>query len=396
MQQRLGERVADAVGDAAGRTWREQSVYDHGKQLMKWVENSPNRMPNLQYDSVVYSKAIEGLRQDYMDICQGSANGRMLIVYDGQDKGKSYAMQAVARAKSLSQPDRFLMINIGGERTCEELYENIKDRVLGKNRNFELTPEEVADVIKHGLCGPSVEEKSSIKLAKTSNNSRLNVPFSFRYRAKKKNFPILVIDEFNPSDFTERDWADGDDYDIRDFQGKMGDAWQFFNYLANVAHTADGMVVFVGTKNKAFARALHKINGGTKAALAPCTTIPDRRQNADGTYDFDDWRGIKWSSEDKATVLRSIFANDFRDALEKQSANLTYDEIELRMMNAITAVIDESGTIGDCCRKMAIRVRQEVDDAEADVALRSGSQSPGYEASCCGAFEGGDVNCVIL
>lgn len=395
MQQRLGERVADAVGDAAGRSLREQSVYDHGKQLMKWVESSPSRMPNMQYDNVVFSKAVEGLQQDYMDICQGSTNGRMLIVYDGQDKGKSYAMQGVARAKSLIQPHRFLTINIGGERTCEQLYENIKDRVLGKKRNFELTPEEVADVIKHGLCGPP-DEGETKKLAKTSNKCRLDVPFSFRYRAKKKNFPILVIDEFNPSDFTERDWADGDDYDIRDFQEKMGDGWQFFNYLANLAHTADGMVVFVGTKNKAFARALHKINGGTKAALAPCTTIPNRQQNEDGTYNFDDWRGIQWSPEDKATVLHSIFANEFRDALGKQSASLTYDEIELRMTNAIAAIVDESGTVGDCCRKMAIRVNQEVDDAKADVTLRSGSQSPGNEASICCAFEGGDVDCLIL
>lgn len=82
----------------------------------------------------------------------------------------------------------------------------------------------------------------------------------------------------------------------------FGDAFRFFNALTGQAHSSDGFAAFVGTKKDAFARALHKINGGTKSALAEPTTI-----EPSDARPFRDWRGIQWTRRDKEMVVRGIY-----------------------------------------------------------------------------------------
>lgn len=86
------------------------------------MEKDANRPP-VDDHKIVSSVALEGLRRDYRLMCTGYYGG-LHIVYDKQGTGKSSALQAVA--------DRFLVINITGDRTCQELYKAIKDRVLGR------------------------------------------------------------------------------------------------------------------------------------------------------------------------------------------------------------------------------------------------------------------------
>ena len=76
-------------------------------------------------------------------------NGGLLVVY-----GKTYALQAVARAQSKVQPHPFLVINMGASGTCLSLYDTIEERVLGNDQDLSITTTELAEVIKYGLRGP--------------------------------------------------------------------------------------------------------------------------------------------------------------------------------------------------------------------------------------------------
>jgi hypothetical protein len=105
------------------------SLLSKKKELMKWVQTDANR-PQIRHAEIVASVACEGLRRDYMRMCT-NYDGGLQIVYDDKGKGNSCALQAVARAEWFTQPDRFLVINIQGSRSCQELYQAIKDRVLG-------------------------------------------------------------------------------------------------------------------------------------------------------------------------------------------------------------------------------------------------------------------------
>jgi hypothetical protein len=186
---------------------------------MQVVQKEANRpCIEIQVESTV---AMEGLRRDYLRICSGDVGG-LVIVYDKKGMGKSSALQGVARAKSVQQPHRFLVINIQtSTMSCAELYERIQ-RSLGVD-NLGLKPYEVAEVAWYGLVGPT-EPHSKTKLPATGNSCRLTVNSAVPAREKKIDFPILVIDEFNPTDFDDKHWPDNTDFSLEDLtkDDKMG------------------------------------------------------------------------------------------------------------------------------------------------------------------------------
>jgi hypothetical protein len=281
-------------------------------------------------------------------------------------------LQALARAKSHNQPDRFLVINIQGSRSCQDLYQAIKDCVLGPVEDFEFSPEEVAEVVKYGLCGPSDQ---SDELPKTSNDCRITIDAQFAVRKKRTNFPILVIDGFNPTDFT---WPKDADYGLNELEEKIGDAFEFFNALTGLAHMNDGFVAFLGTKSEAFARALHKINGGSKAALARCTTS-QRTQMQDGSYPFSDWQGIQWSEDDKAKVVRALYGEHFKKTLLIKG---TSDDLaELQTQDVIHSLCShDDKNIRECCLAMQKTLQREEEDVA--VIMQSRTQESPTSAGC--------------
>ena len=156
---KIAEKAANVAARAAYRRMRVECLQSKTKQLAQWVQTDANR-PVLHDDTkIISSVACEGPRRDYMQMCMGY-NGGLHIVYDEMGTGKSCALQAVARAKSSNQPDRFLLLNFLGTLTCQDLYKGIKDRVLGPVEDFEFTPEEVAEVVGYGLCGHLPSGKS--------------------------------------------------------------------------------------------------------------------------------------------------------------------------------------------------------------------------------------------
>jgi hypothetical protein len=196
---------------------------------MNHVQKNANR-PVVDYN-VVSSVAFEGLRSDYLKLCGGHEGG-LAIVYDKHGMGKSCALQGVARAKSLQQPHRFLVIHIlQSTNTCAELYECIQTQ-LGV-ANLGLSPDEVAEVVRYGLLGPMKPYGSLAKLLPTVNGRRMTIESTLSSVEKNINFPILVIDEFNPMDFTDADWPDGTDFNLLQLAAadKMGDALKFCSQL---------------------------------------------------------------------------------------------------------------------------------------------------------------------
>jgi hypothetical protein len=303
-------------------------------------------------------------------------------------------LQAVARAKSFNQPDRLLVINIQGARSCQELYKAIKLRVFGPVEDFEFSPEEVAEVISYALCGPiGHSDKENKKLPMTSNDCRIKVDAQSVARKKKTNFPILVIDEFNPNDFT---WPKDADYGIKELEENIGDAFKIFNALKGLAHTGGGFVAFLGTKSEAFARALHKINRGSKAALARCTTRKPTK-TSDGSYAFDDWQGIQWSPEDKAKLVLALYGEKFKEALHKNG--ISDDEAEIQAENLIQDLcLDVGKTIRNCCLEMAEALNAEEEDFAA--ILQDRTQDSLISAGCSGdwkeLFKTSTESCTIM
>eukprot|EP00977_Amphora_coffeiformis_P026654 scaffold28789_cov92-Amphora_coffeaeformis.AAC.1 len=153
-----------------------------------------------------------------------------------QKSARGLYTHAVARAKSEMKPDRFLVINIRRPDTCQNLYNTIKQRVLGDVQDFDISPEQLAEMIWHGLCGPKKTEDPSQALnkplPKTKNSCWINIDSTLVTGKKMKNFPILVIDEFNQEDFTTRD----KDYSLNELSTKIGEAFQFFKHLTGFAH----------------------------------------------------------------------------------------------------------------------------------------------------------------
>jgi hypothetical protein len=316
-------------------TWLQQKK----DNLVKTV-HSIAVLPSRKVDKFVSSAAFVGLRDDYIRMCHATVGG-LLIVYDKQGTGKSYALQAVARGASVMQPPRFLVINMTGADTCQALYETIKRRVLGEVQDFTITPTELAEVIKYGLCGPSANDSNA--LPSTKNSCRMDIVSEVVFQDTRNKFPILVIDEFVPTDFFTWD----EDYSLQELRERIGDAFEFFTALTGEANTEDGFVVFLGTRTEAFARAIHKINEGSKAALARATTIPNPVM-VDGSYLFRDWRGLPWSAEEKANVVRGLYKKKLEDALRGQ--DLTEYEIDARADNIIGEVcLHDNKNIRQCC-----------------------------------------------
>jgi hypothetical protein len=388
------EKTADEVASAAASRVRPHVLNTYKEQLKHWVSKEANRPPKI-FERVVDSVAFRGLLNDYSVMCQGYQGG-LMIVYDRSGSGKSFALQAVARTKSTRQADRFLVINIQGSRSCQDLYDFIKAQVLGKVEDITFSAVDVADVIHYGLCGSSAVQQEGEKLPKTSNNCRIQVEATTKAISKQNNWPILVIDEFNPTDFTEEDWPAGKDFSMRQLEEKLGDAFSFFNYLAGLAYSGNGFCVLVGTNNEAFARALHKINGGTKAALANCT-VPRRTPGtgaAHGTYPFEDWKGFQWSSAEKGRVVQALHGDAYKNALLSQGKT---DD------NAATATIDfvnrlcsdDHKTVWMCCNDMELAINGEKEDATALLACRT--QTPTSDGCFAGFQEQVEnAGCVII
>lgn len=349
------------------------------KKLILLVEVDASQ-PVARDFQVVPSVAFEGLRHDYMRLCRGEEGG-LHIVYDGRGMGKSRALQGVARAKSrICEPRRFLIINIlDSGLTCDELYQLIQKN-LGV-ANLGLDPDEVAEVVRYALIGPVKPDGTSDPLPRTSNKCRMRVTSESLSVAKKHDFPIFVVDEFNPIDFDDIDWPDGTDYTRAQTREKMGRVFQFFSSLAGQTYCRNGFVAFIGTRSKAVARALLKINEGTKAALSPCTKIPGRDMT------FDAWRGFDWTDGQKIRLLKMLYEKEFKEAVRKISDD--ENEIERVWMNSVSLCIRER-EIRLMCLDMAEQLKAKQD--ESLVLLQSQTNDTAVPpSSCCG-----DGDCVIL
>lgn len=210
---------------------------------------------------------------------------------------------------------------------------------------------ELAEVIHYGLCGPTGDKsyKGIDSLPKTHNDCRIKVNGNIPYSEKRNNLPVLIIDEFNPSDF---DWKK--DYSLFELEQEMGDAFLFFNALTGEAHSGDGFVAFLGTKSKAVARALHKIDGGSKAALARSTTIDPSVGKP-----FSDWRGIQWS-----------FIKELKKSIRQQG--LAEDEVGTRTADIIREVCcNDNRNIRECCEKMQEQI--DIEDERHAVIMSMGT-----------------------
>lgn len=160
----------------------------------------------------------------------------------------------------------------------------------------------------------------------------------------------------------------------------MGGAVRFSKMLTSLAYTSDGFVVFVGTRVEAFASALHKINGGTKARLARCTTIPGTRHDKYGNFPFSAWRGFVWSPADKAHVVRSLFGKPYKDALKRQGT--PEDEAETQKEMIIMNMCSRDDNIRSLCHDMQEAVKAK--DGESGFLLQNSTQ-PSPSGGCCGS-----------
>jgi hypothetical protein len=385
---RTAENAADsatnsqAMSDMVGNFSTQIVALQQKKSLVQYVQKQANR-PVKDY-SIVPSVAFEGLRRDYLLLCSGDEGG-LQIVYDRLGMGKTRALQGVARAKSLQQPHRFLVINISySTMTCDQLYKYIQAQ-LGV-ANLGLQPHEVAEVVRYGLLGPANQDGSQANLPATANSCRLTIDSPVRSIKKKNNFPILVIDEFNPRDFTDEDWPDGTDFSLQQVAEKMGEAFEFFSALAGMAYARDGFVVFLGTRSKAVARALLEINCGTKAALAPCT----KRDELVGR--FEDWQGFDWTDEGKQRLLTNMYENDYKKALRAQGLS-DENEIENKWLYVVSECISQPNIRGMCD---AMKVELDAKNDQGSVLLQSRTEES-VRAECCFDLAGqvGDT-CIIM
>lgn len=348
------------------------------KNLANWVHSDANR-PERELGKIVSSAAFEGLRRDYERMCD-APNGGLLIVYDKQGTGKSCAMQAVARAQSVMQPRRFLVINMSGRGTCQSLYETIKERVLGDVQDCEVTPEQLAQVIKYGLCG-----KKGESLPNTKNACRIPIDSTLIAKEKERDRPILVIDEFVPTDFSS--WEK--EYSLQELLDQIGETFEFFIALTGEAYTADGPVVFLGTKSEAFARAIHKINGGTKASLAGTTTIENPVKEGND-FPFRNWKPLPWSADDKAKVVRGLYEEKLKKQLGKQ--NLAGHDVDVRAHNIIAEICSQDDrTIREICEldmPEALTVEKERFGAKVQSRAQMSPAAAGWVKDLFGGFFG--------
>lgn len=356
--------------DAASRRLTPGMLKKSKERLFKIVTEDANRPP-VEFH-VVASTAFLDLHRDYILRCMAGIGG-LVIVYDKQGTGKSRALQAVAREQSTLQPHRFLVINMVGEDPCRTLYENIQKRVLGDVQDYEITPEELAEVVAYGLCGELGKKQS---LPPTKNKCRMEVISKHIQVEKKRDLPILVFDEFLPSDFT---WDK--DYSVHELQERLGDAFRFFNTLTGLAYREEGgFVVFVGTKSEAFAHALHKINGGSKARLASATTVEHPNTDKDGNFLFSDWTGLRWIKQDKVTVVSELYGDRLKKALRGQG--LEEQEVDVRAINIIDEICSHNDwNIRTCCEEEMTKVLLKEEEAYK-VCLQSRAQTSKCEATC--------------
>jgi hypothetical protein len=360
-------------------------AHQQKRSLMQFVQKQANR-PFMEY-SVAPSVAFEGLRRDYLTLCNGDTGG-LQIVYDKQGMGKSCALQGVARAKSLQQPHRFLVINISiSTKTCDELYKYIQAQ-LGV-ANLGLEPCEVAEVVRYGLLGPANQDGSQANLPATAKSCRLSIDSPVVSTKKKNNFPIIVIDEFNPMDFDDQDWPDGTDFTLQQLAAadKMGEIFRFFSELTGMAYALDGFVVFLGTRSKAVARALLKINDGTKAELAPCT-----KRSRHGRR-FEDWRGFDWTDDGKQLLLTNLYENDYKEALRAQDL---FDEnkIETKWLYVVSDCMRQPHSIRVMCSQMKVELEAEKNRGGVLVQSRT-EESVGAE-SCFDLASQVRDTCIIM
>ena len=110
--------------------------------------------------------------------------------------------------------------------------------------------------------------------------------------------------------------------------------------------------LFVGTKSKAFAQALHKMNGGTKSALARSTTI----ELSDGRA-FSDWWGIQWNASDKEMVVRGKCEERLKQAFCQQA--LLEEEVNIQVINCVQSA-SSLCTIQFCCKKWLSVLKQKM------------------------------------
>lgn len=373
-------------------TTRDAQLERRKKQLMGWVVTEANR-PFLKINKIVPSVALEGLCKDYRKMCMGQTGG-MKIVYDVWGTGKTYALQGVARAKSQQQPRRFLVINTVASKTAQEWFTDVKERLGLKDLDW-VTPTEVANAVMYGLLGPDHTVPQD-ELPKTQNKCRLSIDATVPTTRRTHDLPVLVLDEFNPSDFCDSKWPEGTDYTLEEVNRILGESFTFLNELAGLAHSC-GFVVFVGTRFRSVARALHKINGGTKAALVRSTTCTPNPVG--GEYPFEDWRGFQWSPDAKADVLKEVLGERFKKAVESQG--FSFQDSQTRLLETIHGICsdDEGRNIRTCIDMMEDAVEEQ--ESLATVLLQSRTQeseAPGCFAELLEQIKvaGSDGDCAIL
>jgi hypothetical protein len=359
-----------ALSGAVSNLTNKEVVQLKKTNLMRVVQKDANRPHiEIQVESTV---AMEGLREDYLSMCSDSMGG-LLIVYDKKGMGKSHALQGVARAKSAQQPHRFLVINMqSSTMSCAKLYERIQI-ALGV-QNLGLEPFEVAQVAQYGLLGPA-EPHLKTKLPATDNSCRLSVNSLVPASKKPIDFPILVIDEFNPTDFDDKHWPDdGTDYSLQDLikDDKMGESLKFFSELTGLAYLQSGFVVFVGTKSKAVTRALLKINGGTKAALAPSTKLLRSGRL------FDAWQGFQWTHACKESLLVKKYKQRFQKAL-RENGKSEENAIQEQWNSAVVRACMQEPDIRAVCNTM----KEELRGLEVDNDLLLQSRTQDAESGFC-------------
>ena len=145
----------------------------------------------------------------------------------------------------------------------------------------------------------------------------------------------------------------------------MGASLKFFGELTDLAYQKDGFVIFVSTRSKAVTKALLKINGGDKAALARST----KRANAGNL--FPAWQGFGWSDKDKENLLEKIYKRAYQELAAVQECigertirdmcdamDLKKGSLEVWQQVLMTSgTVDNDDLAGGCCADVADQVK---------------------------------------
>ena len=283
--------------------------------LTNYVRNKPIRgdsdvIPAGNHLDLIASKPMEGLYQDYID--RGLHHGGVLVVQEAYGEGKSYAVHAVARARTAESPKCFLVVCQGKsqQQTGDEWYATVAEKLGAK---ADTDPASLAASIYHVMSHKGGE-------IETDDKHRIDVPGLEISPVLKNRSGLLVLEDLDPDEGSfelsdaEASKASDPSKKHRLVTKKLGKAGEFIDSLAY--HFNDStLVAIVTTKNKDVALALHHgINDGKCGFARSLLSASGNSKGAKALLD-DEYIGFGWNEESKFEFLSQLFG----DKIDKET-----------------------------------------------------------------------------